>query len=130
MRYRMSIFAAVIFSLSPQNVSAKPGSVHTPTLLDGCEAAQGRDISSCYNVLIGILDGLHAGAALGLNERQKGTIIPQDEIDSALGYCIPDAVDLPQVAKITTKYLNDNPQQLHYPGSYVVRNALRDAFPC
>lgn len=45
-------------------------------------------------------------------------------------YCPPDTVTMGQVARIVEKYLRDHPAKLHEPGSILVTDAAKEAFPC
>lgn len=44
--------------------------------------------------------------------------------------CPPDRMSAHQAAKIVVKYADNNPEQLHFPASILVHNALIKAFPC
>ena len=44
-------------------------------------------------------------------------------------FCIPEGVRANQLVKIAVKFLNDHPEDLHYPASIQVITALFEAFP-
>jgi hypothetical protein len=44
--------------------------------------------------------------------------------------CFPPDVDGFQLSKIVVKYGDDHPEKLNNGATYIVMNALRDAFPC
>jgi hypothetical protein len=45
-------------------------------------------------------------------------------------YCVPDTVNLGQALKVVIRYLDTNPNQLHYDFRYLVLATLKGAFPC
>ncbi len=44
--------------------------------------------------------------------------------------CIPAEVIQSQVARVATKWLESNPDKLHFLGSSLVRAALDESYPC
>jgi hypothetical protein len=44
--------------------------------------------------------------------------------------CKPDAVTRDQLLVVVYKWLNENPQDLHYIASYNVKKAISEAWPC
>src|SRR5476649_2446339 len=68
-----------------------------------------------------------------------GTIQSVEEMVAMLGKDVPKdmAICLPtnganggQAIRIVTKYLENNPKQLHFPSALLTSMALSDAFPC
>jgi len=45
-------------------------------------------------------------------------------------YCLPEAAENDQLIRVTIKYLEDNPAELHKNASLLVQVALVEAFPC
>jgi len=45
-------------------------------------------------------------------------------------YCVPEAVNTNQLIRVTVKYLENNPNRLHYLAASLVENAFEEAFPC
>jgi hypothetical protein len=45
-------------------------------------------------------------------------------------FCPPDGVTYGQSKRIVLKYLNDHPEELHLPSTFLVSEAFRGAFPC
>ena len=39
-------------------------------------------------------------------------------------------VTVGQIQEITKKYFNEHPEKLHFTAQFLVRSALREAFPC
>jgi hypothetical protein len=50
--------------------------------------------------------------------------------DLASAFCGPEHFTYGQAKKIVIKYLNDHPEQLHLPATFLVGEALGAAFPC
>lgn len=73
-------------------------------------------LGQCFGVLEGVRDTL--------------TLLNEDlPLESRL--CFPESgVNNGQAARIITKYLRDNPAQLHLPGAFLVLSAYKQAFPC
>jgi hypothetical protein len=44
--------------------------------------------------------------------------------------CIPNEVNLPQMARVLVKWLRDHPERLHEPISILSMDAFHGAFPC
>ena len=44
--------------------------------------------------------------------------------------CIPDAVTQGQIARVYVAFLKAHPKDLQVPGSLLLMNALREAYPC
>jgi len=44
--------------------------------------------------------------------------------------CVDKSVTLKDIADVVGHYLMDHPKQLKLPASFLVRKALKDAFPC
>lgn len=51
-------------------------------------------------------------------------------LDSPRFACIPDAVPILQMGRVLVKWLRDHPERLHEPKNGLVRDALKEAFPC
>lgn len=46
------------------------------------------------------------------------------------GFCLPDGVTYGQELRVSIKYMQDHPQQLHVATAYLVIVAQAQAFPC
>jgi len=44
-------------------------------------------------------------------------------------FCLPNSVTRDQLEKIVVKYLNENPEKLHFTAASSINNALYGAFP-
>jgi len=52
-------------------------------------------------------------------------------IDSrSLRFCVSDGVETDQLLAVSLKYMDDHPEQLHFPAALLIRMALNKAFPC
>jgi Rap1a immunity proteins len=71
-----------------------------------------------------IVTGMASGACYGFIKavKQLGEIGGQ--------FCPSDTITYGQEQKIVLKYLNDHPEKLHLPSTFLVREAFRGAFPC
>ena len=45
-------------------------------------------------------------------------------------FCVPDGVTYDQLSKVTVKYLEQNPKNLHWTAFALVHNAILDAYRC
>ncbi len=45
-------------------------------------------------------------------------------------FCLPEAGGINQLIRVTIKYIEDNPAELHKNASILVQFALKEAFPC
>jgi hypothetical protein len=50
--------------------------------------------------------------------------------DSKEKICVPPKATESQLGRVVTKWLEKNPDKLHFSASSLVRTALIDAFPC
>jgi hypothetical protein len=80
----------------------------------GTEIVDFMDKSSCNAYIMGFED-THKASVL------SGLLKPL--------FCSPGGATVKQRIKIVVKYLNENPEGLHYPASALVSNVLNEAFP-
>ncbi len=45
-------------------------------------------------------------------------------------FCLPEAAKNDQLIRVSIKYLEDNPAELHKPATFLLQMAFIDAFPC
>ena len=45
-------------------------------------------------------------------------------------FCLPESVTLGQAHAVTVQYIEAHPEEWHVSTSYLVMNALKEAFPC
>lgn len=90
------------------------------TLLHNCPDETQRNPSSiigpawCYGYLKGI-----AEMQMVIQETPR-----------LIAYCVPEGVTMSQIKSIVLKYVQDHPEDLHYPSIGLVIVALNKAFPC
>ena len=78
------------------------------------EVSYFHDASYCHGLIMGILI---------MNTAYRV------ESPRTLPLCCPP--ELPeQVGRVIVRYLETNPDKLHYPGTFLAVHALRNAFPC
>ena len=71
----------------------------------------------------GICIGYVSGASDQL-DGMKGTVLPQ------LNYCLDKTVTTSQLRSLVVKYLRNHPESLDQAASYLIYDALTDAYPC
>ena len=93
-------------------------------LLAHCTAERKQPMSSTDYMddahCVGYLTAIHDGYATW---RGWGDI-------SSDQYCMPDGVTVGQLGRIVVKWLEANPEHLHYSAGTSVLNAYQEAFPC
>ena len=96
---------------------AEAGSYYTGfELLQHCEGDMPINWMHCNGYLAGISDTTSTYDDWGVLNRRD--------------FCIPDSVNLGQLARVAIKGLNENPEKLHLAASGVVANIFYEAFPC
>ena len=70
--------------------------------------------------------GLCIGYLAGVQDTARGW---QQEAKIQL-YCIPEAAKSDQLIRVTVKFLENVPAQLHYSAATLVEAAFVEAFPC
>ena len=78
---------------------------------------------SCHSV-----KAADRGACIGFVAAVAGIVA--NEAVNGFKACVPLAVDQYQLQAVATKWLGDNPDQLHLSASHLVAVALAEAFPC
>jgi hypothetical protein len=115
---RSAFCALVAVLLNPPPVIAD---VTGTNMLEWCSDATREPLSAGGAWCLGYLTGMRHGINLdrALVDRASKT-----------GPCIPDGVDAAQMARVTVKFLNEHPAQLHQPPSWLAYMSLELAFPC
>lgn len=106
--------ALVGIGLAAISSSSGAGFFDGNELLKRVEASLDRKTSATY------LGGVGIGYVQGIADATEGTSIA----------CIPSSVTAGQVEKIVQKYLAAHPELLHQRASFLVIDALSEAFPC
>ena len=81
----------------------------------GLEIVDFMDKSSCNAYIMGSED-THEIAVLYLGEMKPL-------------FCLPKGATIGQRVKIVVKYMNENPEDLHFPASLILPMAFKKAFP-
>ena len=78
-----------------------------------------------------VMESFTAGFCLGTMQT-VGELSPfiNEGLDPAHKMCPPSAITNGQAAKITVKYLQQNPEKLHLNGTALTIMALQNAYPC
>ena len=80
-------------------------------LLEYCEPDSSSNTCTAY--IIGVLDVFDR---LYMNRHEEG--------------CVPEGATVGQMARVTTKWLSENPEMLHYAAHQLVSNSLIESFDC
>jgi hypothetical protein len=114
------IFIGLISLLIGANANAGELRNDGNELLQDCTAVSSGNPSGtfgpewCYGYLMGIND-----------MRMLSGMFP-----NLITHCIPEGVTMAQVKSVVVKYLQEHPEELHYPSVKLVNFALSKAFPC
>ena len=107
--YLVVLFAVMVFGSS--RVAAQEIPATGEDLLANCEAS-GKP--PCMWYIKGLIDGMMTN---------PGSVNIQTS-------CLPDRFNFDQMRRVVVKWLSDHPEKLHLGVAQLVRDALRDAFPC
>ncbi len=69
-------------------------------------------------------DGLHIGYYRGFVEGALTTMALSKVI------CPPDGITMGQAGDVVSKYMNEHPELLHFPGGVIVYHALKEVWSC
>ena len=84
----------------------------------GVETREQLDAAYCMGYVVGVTDVEAMWKAVE-GKTAKGT-----------HYCMPEEVNNGQILRILKKWLDDNPDKLHWRADLIIHRALLDAFPC
>ncbi|MDZ7853505.1 MAG: Rap1a/Tai family immunity protein [Halomonas sp.] len=128
-RIMLIAFLSGFFAIPSAHSQLFPSSLNDGNdLIVSCElvldGAQGKKVTNpmaagwCLGVVSGVRDIISGFTAGG-------------HIPSELGVCLPSSgINNGQAIRVVKKYLDNNPQNLHIPASFLVAYALRSAYPC
>lgn len=118
--------AAAILSALPLFVMATPKEPTSPAISEAVESY----ISTKENMFTG--NTLYELRGLPrFFEGYVSGVVDSGALDSPwLRYCLPAGIKVPQMADVAYKYLVDKPATRHLGAAHLVRQALREAWPC
>ena len=123
------LIAGLALGLGAQAESARySGSFYTPKQLsDWCNDVGDFGEMQCLVYILGVVDTLGSGQDFVnlMNLSRENKIV-----NPTPSPCLPDNVPLGQMKQVVTKYLNENPTNIHDSAAAGVRFALNEAFPC
>lgn len=145
MRLQLLVVAPLL-ALMPWLVHAKegwewngnrmlPGCTAVVQELDGKPAAKTPEGFKCVGFVAGYLAGhITSFSAVArktgkLNEPSNMSGLNKT-VARYLPICIPEDATVPQLIRIFTQYMKDNPQELHMYAGSLLEFALMKAFPC
>jgi hypothetical protein len=111
--------------------SASPGMVEIDgkMLLENCqEAVRYMDNKNTQSVNFSSVN-LCVGYISGVNDLHTTFVGSVACFDQPV-FCSPRPANLEQLVKIVANFLNAHPENLHFKGSVLAVEALKDAFPC
>jgi len=136
---RIGIFVIVVCSLGFGNMgsalalqqSQDADDYDGNQLLGYCQTALKWELTGLYPNQAGMGGAVKAGMCYGYVKGVQATV----EMWQSLGpveflYCVPEEAEVSQRVRVVVKYLEDNPEWLHFQASYLVQSAFRIAFPC
>jgi hypothetical protein len=91
------------------------------TILEKCKGSTPYDEALCAIYVAGVADTIRFFAALPNSDSSP---------EGPKTLCVPKTVTQGQVGKVFAKYLNDHPQDLHFPATVLAFKSLVEAFPC
>ena len=96
-----------------------------------CASTVASDQSYCLGYLLGYDQGAAYTAlvASGALDREVGTAGAEHTYQRITG-CSSDGVTMGQVKLIFLKYVDEHPEELHLPASFILSKSLVAAFPC
>ena len=83
---------------------------------DNTEIANAMGVGHCFGMVDGVMNTL---------------LVVNEALPPTARICFPkDGISNKQATRIVTKYLRDNPAELHKPAAFLVISAYKQAFPC
>ncbi|WP_067516856.1 Rap1a/Tai family immunity protein [Endozoicomonas ascidiicola] len=122
----------VLFTLCIPTLTRANGNNDGNELLKMCTEAQyaieTRDFRSPEQVFmcLGFIQGVQSSLELVVAAQEMGGEIK----DSMFKLCWPDGITLGQNVRVVTKYLKDNPKDLHRYKTYLALQAFIEAYQC
>ncbi|WP_417678381.1 Rap1a/Tai family immunity protein [Roseibium sp.] len=105
------------------------GAMNGNEFLAICKGEPGNRPLTCKFFVAGVIQALWVGAMRGaaLATGETPTI---KKIDEYVGFCQPEGVSTSQALEIAYKFMQEHPENLHFPVSAIIRDALARSFPC
>jgi len=114
----MKYLLTIVLLFSSGQAMAEITFLNGNDLLEICEAYLDEDFTkgnTCAGFVVGVSDAHQTFVNWGLMKS---------------AWCLPDGVNTIQLVRIATKYLQENPKDLHVVAGSLVGAALGLAFPC
>ncbi len=113
-------------SVAASTISTKPG-LNSPTgqtLLEVCTEDNFKEVNENAFYCLGYFIGFRQTADTFTMMYDK------EKLEAIKGaFCMPKEVTNQQRIKIVLKYINNHPEQLHLPASFLIITAYSEAFP-
>jgi Rap1a immunity proteins len=100
-------------------------------LIEACGGASGEQQGFCVGYIMGVTEGIRLGVGTPFMIEGTKTSEEINEIsNSLLMYCAFPEVTAAQNIAVVKKFLNDNPEKLHFPARGLLLQAFQDAYKC
>jgi hypothetical protein len=100
-------------------------------LVSACGGASGEQQGFCIGYIMGVTEGIRLGIGFPFMVEGEMTTEQINEIsNSLLMYCAIPEVTAAQNVAVVKKYLNDNPDKLHFPARGLLLQAFQVAYQC
>ena len=131
-KFTFAIFVLALGASFPIPLNADP--IHSgETLLQMCENRTDKGFEiACDGYIAGVFDTWRessSAAALIIRKYDPSADFSETSVTLA-GFCIKTRTSIRQLTAIVIAYLKANPKDWHVPASFLIRQALADAFPC
>ena len=102
-------------------------------LLDRCRSGDLVPKSLCAGYITGVNDGARFGYATAIFHYDRDSFFTAGldrTVSRRIEYCLPENSTVRQTVDVVVDFLARNPQRRHEPGSVLIIDALKNAFPC
>ena len=100
-------------------------------LVAACGGTLGEQQGFCIGYIMGVTEGLRLGVgAPFMIEGEMTTEQINEMSNSLLMYCAIPEVTAAQNVAVVKKFLNDNPEKLHFPARGLVLQSFQAAYTC
>jgi len=100
-------------------------------LVEACGGSSGEHQGFCIGYIMGVTEGIRLGVGTPFMIEGEMTAEQINEIsNSLLLYCAIPEVTAAQNVAVVKKYLDENPEKLHFPARGLLLQAFQGAYRC
>ena len=100
-------------------------------LMSACGGTLGEQQGFCIGYMLGVTEGIRLGIGVPFMIEGELSADQINEIsNSLLMYCAIPEVTAAQNVKVVMKFLNENPDKLHFPARGLLLQAFQGAYQC